>query len=192
MQPLDFSQRREALARVNVVGTSGSGKSTVARALADIFAVPCIELDALYWGPCWIEVPMHEFQARLSNALSSHPNWVIDGNYDSVLDLKWKNATAVVWIDYSFARTLWQAVNRAVARIIKGRELWPGTGNRETFVRTFMSRDSILLWTIQTHGTQRKRYSARMRDPQFSHLVFIRLRSPKETRLFLSSLCGPH
>jgi len=39
------------LTRVVVVGTSCSGKTTLARRLARILATEHVELDSLYWGP---------------------------------------------------------------------------------------------------------------------------------------------
>jgi len=39
--------------RINVVGTSGVGKSTLARHLAGRLAVPYIEMDRLYWRENW-------------------------------------------------------------------------------------------------------------------------------------------
>ncbi|MER6939714.1 shikimate kinase [Nocardioides sp. NPDC127514] len=41
--------------RVSVVGSSGSGKSTVARRLAETLGVRYVELDALHWRPGWVE-----------------------------------------------------------------------------------------------------------------------------------------
>ena len=40
-----------SMQRVMVVGTSCSGKTTLARGLSGALGVPHIELDALYWGP---------------------------------------------------------------------------------------------------------------------------------------------
>jgi adenylate kinase family enzyme len=39
--------------RVNVKGSSGSGKSTFARELAAKLDLPYVELDALHHGPNW-------------------------------------------------------------------------------------------------------------------------------------------
>jgi adenylate kinase family enzyme len=46
---------------INVVGTSGVGKSTLARRLAQILSVPCIEMDRLYWRADWQGAPDETF-----------------------------------------------------------------------------------------------------------------------------------
>ncbi|MFJ9388451.1 shikimate kinase [Nocardioides sp. NPDC101246] len=54
--------------RVSVVGSSGSGKSTVARRLADILGVPYIELDSIHWQPGWVEEEQDVFVERVREA----------------------------------------------------------------------------------------------------------------------------
>lgn len=114
--------------------------------------------------------------------------WVIDGNYTRTLPIKWKQVEMVVWLDYSFSRTLFQSVTRAFKRILSGKEIWEGTGNHETFSKTFFSKDSILLWMINTHHTVRLRYQELMSDPQYSHIQFVRLKSRREAEEFLNKI----
>lgn len=178
--------QRMHFARINVVGASGSGKSTFAKRLAARLDQPLIEMDALFWQPNWAEPPDEEFFARLRSALAQ-PRWVLDGNYDRTVPIKWQDVTAVVWLDYSLPRTLLQGVKRALIRAWTRAELWPGTGNRESFRLTFFSRKSVLLWSLRSHGRLRKRYGARMMDPAYAHIAFIRLRSPADARAFLRS-----
>ena len=45
------------LRRTVVVGTTGSGKTTVAAELARRLGVSHVEMDALYWGPDWTSPP---------------------------------------------------------------------------------------------------------------------------------------
>jgi adenylate kinase family enzyme len=175
----------EALARVNVVGVSGGGKSTFARALAHRIGAPYIEMDALFWKPGWQESGDQEFFAKLGAALD-RPRWVLDGNYRRTTSIKWANITAVVWLDYSFPRVAFQAVSRAINRALTGKELWPGTGNRESF-RRMLSRESVLLWTLQTYSVRRRQYPALADDERLAHVAFVRLRSPKEARRFLDA-----
>lgn len=186
MSPLEDPDK-ESLLRVNVVGASGSGKSSLARELARRLGTSAIEMDQLFWEPDWKMPDDKDFFSRLEKALSCE-RWVLDGNYDRSAFIKWKSVTTVVWIDYSRARTIWQLLGRTLRRAITRRELWPGTGNRESFIRSFFTRESILLWSWRTHGPLRERYEARMKDPRFARIRFVRLRSPQETRRFLEGL----
>lgn len=63
-----------------------------------------------------------------------------------------------------------------------------GTGNRESFKKSFFSKDSIIWWTIKTHGSVRKKYEKCLTDPQLSHIKFIRLRNDSEVESFLANL----
>ena len=93
-----------------------------------------------------------------------------------------------MWVDYPFWRVFSQALMRAVKRIISQEELWPGTGNRESFRKTFLSRDSVLLWSLKTWRQNRKRYFADMINPLYAHIQFVRLTSIKETQVLVKSL----
>jgi len=61
-----------------VGGTSGSGKSTVAREISTRAGVPYTEIDALHHGPGWIV--RAEFLANVE-ALSGLPHWVTEYQY---------------------------------------------------------------------------------------------------------------
>jgi adenylate kinase family enzyme len=49
--------------RIVVVGTTGSGKTTMAGQLAGRLGYPHVEQDALNWGPDWTMRPNEEFLA---------------------------------------------------------------------------------------------------------------------------------
>lgn len=174
--------------KINVVGTSGSGKSTLSKRLATVLDAPCIEMDRLYWRPDWQGTPDDVLFARIAEVLEAEPAWVLDGNYNRTRPVKWRDVDMVVWLDYSFGRTLLQAVRRAVRRAWYKQELWPGTGNRESFRRSFFHRESIVWWTIKTWHQNRRRYLADTIDPQYAHIRFLRLRSPQEAEALISQL----
>jgi adenylate kinase family enzyme len=86
--------------RVAIVGASGAGKSTVALELGRILGLPLYHLDALYWRPGWIRAP-NEAWAELQWRLVSEPEWIIDGNYNSTLDIRLNAADTVIFLNYS-------------------------------------------------------------------------------------------
>jgi hypothetical protein len=114
-------------------------------------------------------------------------SWILDGNYTRTTPIKWENATAVIWLDFSFIRSLLQAFKRAIRRIIDREELWPGTGNIETLGGLF-SKDSIVLYTIKTHRKVRKKYETYIESNYFQNIQFFRLRSPKQVKSFLTKV----
>jgi adenylate kinase family enzyme len=172
--------------RVNVVGTSCSGKTTLARALAQRLGVPHVELDALFWGPGWQPVPHELFRRRVSEA-ADRPGWVIDGGYSRVRDITWAHADTVVWLDYPLRVVLPRYLRRTAHRLRSGEEFWPGTGNRET-ARHLFGRDSLWWWILSTHRGRRRQLTSQLRDRP--DLTVVRLRSARETHDWLKSLPG--
>ena len=174
--------------RIVVVGTTGSGKTTVARQLAEHLGVPHVELDALNWDPGWVDLNQtdrDEFRKRVSKAVSGGA-WVADGGYSALRDLVWSTATAVVWLNYPLWLSLWRLLRRTVHRVSSKEVLWQG--NTESFRKQFLSRDSLFLWAIQTHGRRNRSFRQAFAQPEHAHLRVVRHRSPAETRAWLQRI----
>lgn len=167
--------------RIIVVG--GGGKSTLARRLARRLDVPCIELDALFWGPGWTESEDDVFRARIAEATSGD-SWIVDGSYSRTYDVHWPRAQLVIWLDYSLPVVFWRVLRRCYRRWRDDELLW-GT-NRERFWHHFYSRDSLLLFILRRHGPLRRRFQEASALAKWMGLPFVRLRSPRETERWLA------
>ena len=175
--------------RINVIGTSGSGKSHFSKCLADRLAVPYIEMDALFWLPNWTPSSTEDFLELLAQHLSGD-TWVLDGNQSATNALKWQYVDTIIWLDYSFFRTFKQIVLRSFQRAYSKKELWKNTGNKETFRRNFLSKDSVILWMLKNYLNTKKKYSKLFNSQclEHEHISMIRLTSPKDTARFLASI----
>jgi adenylate kinase family enzyme len=171
--------------RIVVVGTSGSGKTVLAGEISRRLAIPHVELDALHWEPNWTMAPLAVLRERVAQAVGA-PAWVVDGNYAKVRDLVWSRADSVVWLDFALPVILWQLARRTVTRAVTQEALW--SGNRERLTTALFSRDSILLWALQTYRKHRAEYPMLLSHPEHAHLTLVRLRSPRAARAWLSSL----
>ncbi len=171
--------------RVAIVGTSGSGKSALAARLAPILGGTCVDLDAYLWGPDWTLVPDNELRARLAPILAGE-RWVVAGNRRKTRDLIWGRADTLVWLDYPLSLALWRLWWRTWRRVVTREELWGG--NRESFRNQFLSRDSLLLYAIQTHEKKRKMVLADLQEPAYAHLDLHRLTSPRATERWLAEV----
>jgi adenylate kinase family enzyme len=178
---------KNKLQRINVVGSSGSGKSTFSKNLSMALGLSHIEMDALFWLPNWTQPSNEVFFGKLKRSLDQE-HWILDGNYDRSREVKWQNVQTVILLDLPFARTLYQSILRAIRRIWSRKEIWPNTGNKETFYQTFFSRESILLWMIQNRNVYLKRFEQARTDPTYSHIQFIRLSSNQEMNQFIKQI----
>ena len=97
------------LRRVNIVGASGAGKTTLARDLAAKMGGVATDLDELHWLPGWKGRPDEEFDALLDTILHLD-RWVISGNYSRVQPRIWARAQTVIWLDYSLSVVMKQVV----------------------------------------------------------------------------------
>jgi hypothetical protein len=170
--------------RINVVGTSCSGKTTLARELARRLGMPHVEFDALFWGSNWTPVPTDEFRSRLTAALAAD-RWVADGGYATVRDITWSRVDTIVWLDYPMRLVLARWARRTVARLRSREEFWPGTGNRES-IRNALRRGGLLWWILRTHRRRRRSFAAAMGTR--ADVRWIRLRSPAEAERWLASV----
>lgn len=171
--------------RIAVVGTTGSGKTVLARELARRLGYPHVELDALQWDPGWTPAPTDVLRVRVASALDGD-RWVVDGNYSRARDIIWGRADTVVWLDYALPVVLARLFRRTMKRLVTREELWGG--NRESWRAQFLSRESLFLWALQTYGRRRREYPALLASPEHAHLRLVRLRSPGEAREWLSGL----
>jgi adenylate kinase family enzyme len=169
--------------RVLIVGTSGAGKTTLARRLAARLNAPPVDLDELFWEPGWKTASDEVFRARLEEALLAQ-SWVVSGNYSRVQrDLLLPRADAVIWLDYPFVLVLWRIISRTARRCAKGETCC--NGNREEWRRAF-SRDSVILWAIRTYSERKRAYTALFCSVEHAHLQRVRLKSPREAEQWLS------
>jgi adenylate kinase family enzyme len=171
--------------KIIIIGTTGSGKSTLAKQLSMKLNIPYIQLDFLFWKPNWEQPTDEEFFSKIEIAIEK-PRWILDGNYGRTNHLTWKKADTVIWIDLPFWLTFYQNIKRSIIRAINRKEIWEGTGNKESFLRMF-SKDSIILWLFKTYDSNVSRYQSRMNDSNFSHITFYRLRSRKEISGFIKN-----
>ena len=171
--------------RVVVVGSTGSGKTTLARQLSRLLHISHTELDSLNWEIDWTSAPTDVFRQRVQDALKGD-TWVVDGNYRAVRDLVWPRATVLIWLDYPLRVLIWRLLQRTLRRTLRKEELW--NGNRERFITQFLSRDSLFLWLFRTYWSIRCTLPLVLEQPEHSHLEVVLLRSQSETDDWLSGL----
>jgi adenylate kinase family enzyme len=141
--------------RIIIIGTSGCGKTTLAKNLSNVLNTPCIDLDEHYWLLGWKKRDSKEFQ-QIIDQLTKKKNWIISGNYSNIINLTWKRCDTIIWLDYSLTRCLYQGFFRSIKRILFHEPCC--NGNYES-MKSFFSKDSILFWIVNTFNRRKLIYA---------------------------------
>lgn len=165
--------------RVLVIGSSGAGKSTFSRRLADITGLPLIHLDRFFWKPGWVETDKAEWSNTVARALEGE-RWIIDGNYGGTMEMRLAACDTAIFLD--LPRTI--CTYRVVKRLLvyrRGTRPDMADGCDEHLDLKFIK----FVWTYP----KRSRPSVigrldRIRDSK----TVISLRSLREVESFLSQL----
>ena len=99
--------------KILVIGSGGSGKSTVATRLGELLHLKVSHLDQLFWRPGWTKAAPEEW-LQIVTSLTDRDSWILDGNYGSTLDLRFQKCDTVVFLDRSRWLCLWRIVKRAL------------------------------------------------------------------------------
>lgn len=99
--------------RILIVGSSGAGKSTLSKLLSKKWDLPLIHLDTLFWKEGWVPTPKPEFREK-NQAELEKDKWIIDGNFDSTLELRASYADLIIFLDFSKILCTYRVFKRAL------------------------------------------------------------------------------
>ena len=173
--------------RIVVVGTSGSGKTTVARELAEILDIPHLEMDAVAHRDGWDSTPKEVFVHELHD-FTNATEWVVDGNYSSrdTPEVVWPRADTFVWLDLPRSTVMRRVVGRTLKRVVTREKLWGEVVEPWTNLYSRDPYQNIMLWAWKTYDHNREKYEQTMTDGSWAHAEVHRLRSKSDVNSFLS------
>lgn len=172
--------------KILVIGSSGAGKTTLAKKLSAMLALPHTELDAVHHQKNWQPLDDAAFKAQV-NTITDGEKWILCGNYFTKSGgvKLWGKADTVIWCDYPFPLVFSRLMRRTLKRTITKEKLW--NDNTESFVVNFFSKESVLLWMIHEWKEQQQRYGT-LFEKGLKGVRLVRLRNAKDTTVFLETI----
>ncbi len=176
--------------RIAIIGTSGSGKTTHAKALAAKLDLPHLELDSVFHQPGWTARPTEQFQAQVAGFCAGD-RWVTCGKYASVRPLLFDRADTIVCVDHNRVRQTARVARRTVGRVITRQELW--NGNHETIRNLWPFGNperTIVKWTWTNIPRARALFDELEADPPDKQTRIVRLHGWGDVNRFLADATG--
>ena len=164
--------------RIMIIGCCGSGKTTLARKMAEKLRLPLVHLDRLYWRDGWTNVSREEFDRLLAEELAK-PCWIMDGNFGRTIPARLEKCDTVIYLDYARRVCLMGVISRVIRSYGRSR---PDMGGNcpERFNWEFLK----FVWNF--NRTHREKFQTML--SQANGVSVIVLKSRKEADAFLAGL----
>ncbi|TVP95795.1 MAG: GNAT family N-acetyltransferase [Acholeplasmatales bacterium] len=102
--------------RIIILGSPGTGKTTLAKMLAKKLDLPYLHLDSVYWHKDWQAVDAETFARRMRAFTSRHHRYVMDGNYTNHLFIeRLELADTIIILEYDLNMSLKGIIDREAA-----------------------------------------------------------------------------
>jgi adenylate kinase family enzyme len=165
--------------RILVIGSGGSGKSTLSQSLGDKLSIPVIHLDAFYWKPGWVEPGKEEWLRQVRDVIGRDA-WVLDGNYSGTLAVRLEACDTVVFLDISRLTCLW----RVLLRVLRHR----GTIRRNMAAGCPEKLDMAFMLYVWRYPARTRQKVLSLLEPYRLARKVIHLRTRREVERFMASL----
>lgn len=93
------------------MGSSASGKSTLARTLSKQLNIEVYHIDRMFWKSGWVSIGADALKEELEK-VTALDEWIIDGNYSKTLDVRLPRATHIIYLERSTIGNLFRAFKR--------------------------------------------------------------------------------
>ena len=97
--------------RILVLGSPGSGKTYLALHLSRRLELEPIHLDKYFWKPGWVPTPREEWRT-VQAGLVSRNSWIMDGTYESTLDMRLPACDAILIVERGPIACTWGVIKR--------------------------------------------------------------------------------
>lgn len=126
--------------RILILGSIASGKTTLARCLSRILSVAIVHVDQIEFNSDLSKKNPEVVRQQILTELD-RPEWILDGHGPlDMLPMHLKNATTIIYLDFSYYHNLYWLIKRQVLVLFKPRSELPVGANewsREHFKKMY-------------------------------------------------------
>ncbi|MFD2829654.1 DNA topology modulation protein FlaR [Corticicoccus populi] len=107
--------------KIHIIGSIGSGKTTIAKTLSVLLAVPHYELDNVVWKRLDSGDTKRSISDRdeYLNRLAGSDKWIIEGVHHKWIEPSLKSADLIIFLDIDQSKRKWRIIRRFIKQILR-------------------------------------------------------------------------
>lgn len=151
--------------KIMVMGSAGTGKSTLAQKLGAFYNTPVFHLDKCFWKPGWVMSSVLE-QDEIHKELMTQDNWIIDGNYTTFFEARSEQADTIIYLNLN----RWICFYRVLKRYFMNRgktRIDMAEGCEEKIDLEF------LVWIWNYHSKKKRRWIEKLEAIQHKEIIIL-------------------
>jgi len=130
--------------KIYIIGTSGSGKSYLAKKLSDKFVIPHFDMDDVFWEKKYtIRRSQEEKKELVSKIIQNNEGWIMEGVFTSFVSEAIQNADEIIWLDLHPWILSYRVMMRSMKKIGKGTESFSGMKCLLDDIRKYKKEDGM-------------------------------------------------
>ncbi len=165
--------------KICVIGYSGSGKSSFATKLGELYKIEPTHMDKYHYESHWIERDKDIRNDMLKKVLDLD-EWILDGNYSKVITERFDQADQIFIFNFNRMKCLYGAFIRRVKYRNKARRSMT-EGNPEKLDLEFIK------WILYKSRTKHRRDYYKELKNKYSNKVVV-FKTRKQVNQYLSSI----
>lgn len=170
--------------KIVILGHSGSGKSTLANYLGNLYNIPFLHLDTVFFTSNWKERDAQDAVKMVSDFVHQK-SWIIDGNYRGLLQKeRIEMADCIIYLNFN----RFVCLTRAFTRYFKYRNK-----TRESMAKGCKEKlDCTFIWWILHKGrTKRKRNYYNKIVNEYSEKSIV-IKNQRELDIYMKTVENKH
>ncbi|WP_407639518.1 AAA family ATPase [Bacillus gaemokensis] len=107
--------------KIHIIGSVGSGKTTLARVLSSQLNIPYYELDNVVWRRTQngdVRNTTEERDEKLYNIVHSN-TWIVEGAHHTWVSQSFQNANVIIFLDVSVSKRMIRIIKRFTLQLLR-------------------------------------------------------------------------